>query len=99
MKIAPGVRLNLTKSGASARMGPRGAGVTVGTSDTTVSAGLPGTGLHVTGKVSPRPKRNGAVSTAAVQDAPPGLGGWLALLLILAALIWGILALIGWPAS
>lgn len=47
MKIAPGVRLNLTKTGVSARVGPKGVGMTVGASGTTLSAGLPGTGIHV----------------------------------------------------
>lgn len=51
MKIAPGVRLNLTKTGISARVGPKGAGVTVGTSGTTVSSGIPGSGLHVSKKL------------------------------------------------
>lgn len=61
MKIAPGVRLNLTKSGASVRVGPRGAGVTTGTSGTTVSAGIPGTGLNFSEKAKradqPEPRR------------------------------------------
>ena len=51
MKIAPGVRLNLTKTGASVRVGARGAGVTTGTSGTAVSAGIPGSGLHASKKV------------------------------------------------
>lgn len=48
-KIAPGVKLNLGKKGASVRLGGKGAGVTLGTSGkVTASAGIPGTGLYYT---------------------------------------------------
>jgi hypothetical protein len=50
MKIAPGLRLNLGKRGASVRVGTKGVGMTVGSSGKTVSAGLPGTGLSVSHK-------------------------------------------------
>lgn len=52
MKLAPGVRVNLNKSGPSVRVGPQGAGVTVGTKGTRATAGIPGTGLSYSGKVS-----------------------------------------------
>lgn len=48
-KIAPGVKLNFGKKGASVRFGGKSAGVTVGTSGkVTASAGIPGTGLYYT---------------------------------------------------
>ena len=62
MKIAPGVRINLTKKGVSARVGPRGAGITTGTSGTTVSAGIPGSGLHVSEKIKSKKKGRKAPS-------------------------------------
>lgn len=47
--IAPGVKLNFGKKGASVRLGGKGAGVTLGTSGkVTASAGIPGTGLYYT---------------------------------------------------
>ncbi len=48
IKIAPGVTLNLSKSGLSASFGPRGAKFTVGPKGTRQTVGLPGTGLYYT---------------------------------------------------
>lgn len=45
VKILPGVRLNLSGSGASVSLGPRGFRYTVGSKGTRVTAGIPGTGL------------------------------------------------------
>jgi tetratricopeptide (TPR) repeat protein len=47
-RIAPGLRLNVSKGGLSVSAGPRGARFTLGTSGTRATAGLPGTGLHYT---------------------------------------------------
>jgi len=47
-KIAPGVSLNLSKSGASVSLGPRGAKVTVGARGVRKTAGIPGTGMYWT---------------------------------------------------
>ncbi len=48
MKIAPGVTLNLSKSGGSVSLGPRGAKVTVGPRGVRRTVGFPGTGIHYT---------------------------------------------------
>lgn len=48
MKIAPGVTLNLSKSGLSTSFGPRGAKFTVGSRGTRQTVGLPGTGMYYT---------------------------------------------------
>lgn len=45
IKIAPGLRLNLSPSGLSASIGPRGASVSIGQRGTYLNTGLPGTGL------------------------------------------------------
>jgi hypothetical protein len=45
VKLAPGVRLNLSKSGASVSLGARGASVTVGPRGTYANVGIPGTGI------------------------------------------------------
>lgn len=47
-KVAPGVRLNLGKRGASVRVGRRGAGVTVGRRGLAATLSLIGTGLGYT---------------------------------------------------
>lgn len=45
VRLAPGLRLNLSKSGVSATLGRPGATVNVGRRGVEGSAGLPGTGL------------------------------------------------------
>jgi len=47
-KIAPGVTLNLSKSGGSFSFGPRGAKFTVGSRGKRATVGIPGTGLFYT---------------------------------------------------
>ena len=62
--IAPGVSLNLSRSGASVSFGPRGAKLTVGPGGRRVTVGLPGTGIHYTTTL-PRGRRGqGARSRA-----------------------------------
>jgi hypothetical protein len=91
MKIAPGIRLNLTKKGISARVGPRGLGVTTGTSGTTVSAGIPGSGLHVSQKVKAAPSQKARSETeSANKPATQGLGlfGWIGVAVIGFGILW-----------
>ncbi len=45
MTLFPGVRLNFSRHGVSASIGPRGASVTVGPHGSAVNFGIPGTGL------------------------------------------------------
>ncbi|HDR05954.1 MAG TPA: DUF4236 domain-containing protein [Candidatus Marinimicrobia bacterium] len=52
VQIIPGVTLNLSKSGPSLSFGPRGAKFTIGSSGKRVTAGIPGTGLFYTQKLS-----------------------------------------------
>ena len=51
LRILPGLRINLSKSGASTTIGPRGAGVNIGKDGITTNAGIPGTGLSYRQKV------------------------------------------------
>lgn len=48
VKIAPGMRINLSKSGPSVSAGPRGAKVTIGPGGRRVTVGVPGTGASYT---------------------------------------------------
>ncbi len=57
VKIAPGLTLNLSKSGASFSFGGRGAKVSLGPRGTHATVGLPGTGLFYTTKLSPKRSR------------------------------------------
>ena len=45
IKLAPGLRMNLSGSGASWTLGPRGASVGIGQRGTYLNSGIPGTGL------------------------------------------------------
>ncbi|MEA5153234.1 DUF4236 domain-containing protein [Raineyella sp.] len=77
VKIAPGVRLNLGKKSASVRFGGRGFGVTKSTTGrTTVSGGIPGTGVYYRETVkgaAPKPRRGHRVADqAAGPDEPHG---------------------------
>ncbi len=53
VSIIPGLRVNLSRSGASLSIGHRGAWYTVGPRGRRVSLGVPGTGVYWTEKVSP----------------------------------------------
>jgi S-DNA-T family DNA segregation ATPase FtsK/SpoIIIE len=46
IKIAPGIYINISKSGMSTTIGPRGASVNIGRNGTYINAGIPGTGLY-----------------------------------------------------
>ncbi len=48
VRLAPGVRINLSKGGASLTMGQRGRKVTIGKHGTYTTIGVPGTGLYHT---------------------------------------------------
>jgi len=51
LRILPGLKINLSKSGASASIGPRGADVNIGRNGVTTNASIPGTGLSYRQKV------------------------------------------------
>jgi hypothetical protein len=51
ISILPGVRINLSKSGASASIGPKGADVNIGPRGVTTNAGIPGTGMSYRSKL------------------------------------------------
>jgi len=72
MKIAPGLTLNLSKSGPSLSFGPRGAKVTVGRRGVRRTVGIPGTGLFytTTGGSSKSSRRGTGKGTACATDEP-----------------------------
>lgn len=81
VKIAPGLRVNFTHRGVSARIGPRGLGYTVNSSGRQhVSAGIPGSGIHMSKQIKParrqrRPQRD--ASPQAVEGNSAGSGSIL----------------------
>ncbi len=67
VKIAPGVTMNLSRSGLSASIGGRGFHQTYGPRGTRTTVGLPGTGVYVTDLNRQQPSRGftaGALVTA-----------------------------------
>jgi hypothetical protein len=76
ISILPGVRINLSKSGVSTSLGPRGADVNIGKDGVTANAGIPGTGL------SYRQKLGGGA---------PAKAGWLGILAVIGGLsLWAV---------
>lgn len=68
--IFPGVRINMSKGGLSASVGPRGADVNIGKKGITTSAGIPGTGLSYRSKLGHKGAGLGILLLIA------GLGYW-----------------------
>jgi hypothetical protein len=56
LKLLPGLKINLSKSGASATIGTKGAGVNIGRDGVTTNAGIPGTGISYRQKLGSRNK-------------------------------------------
>jgi len=52
IKLAPGLNINLSKSGISTTIGPRGANVNIGKTGAYLNTGIPGTGLYNRTKIS-----------------------------------------------
>jgi len=58
IKIIPGVRLNLSRSGISTSIGIRGVNLTLGKNGTYLNTGIPGTGIYKRQKISSNPKES-----------------------------------------
>lgn len=74
IKIAPGVRLNISKSGIGASFGPRGASLSVGKRGVYGNVGLPGTGVSYRTRLDTRGAPQGVVTDAASPAGTPGIG-------------------------
>jgi hypothetical protein len=60
IRIAPGISLNLSKSGISTSIGPRGAKLTLGRRGISQPLGIPGTGLSWRNQIAPARRRSSA---------------------------------------
>ncbi|WP_445003013.1 DUF4236 domain-containing protein [Halomonas mongoliensis] len=78
IRLAPGVRLNLSKRGLGLSVGPRGASLSMGPSGVHGHAGIPGTGLAYRRRLSGAGGRGGAPGTAATPGSAAALEGLLA---------------------
>ncbi len=103
-RIAPGVRLNLSKSGLSMTLGPRGVHYTVGPRGTRATLGLPGTGLFYTSYSSAHARHatgqhvasHGRAPAPAAQPSSPGARHYVEPMLPVAKIAVGIgLGLLG----
>lgn len=65
IRIAPGLTVNLSKSGASLSIGPRGAKYTIGPRGSRTTIGLPGTGLFYTVQHGKRVSAGATAATSA----------------------------------
>lgn len=82
VRIAPGVTLNLSKTGGSVSLGPRGAKYTVGPRGRRATVGIPGTGLFYTATRSGAGQSGGGRTSARAageaagfqERIPPKLG-------------------------
>jgi hypothetical protein len=92
IRILPGLRPNLSKSGVRTSVGGRGAWLTFGKRGVRTTVGLPGTGLSYTSTSGAA--QHGAALSHCDRSTPPGsaVRGWLWLALILCVIvfvIWG----------
>lgn len=97
--------MNFGKRGASISVGPRGARVTVGNGRTTVSSGIPGTGIYYRKTVSSRKKASPRPQYATPNNVTPkriNAIGWLLITVVLVPsvillatghILWGFLGL------
>ena len=73
LRVLPGVRINLSKSGTSTSIGPRSADVNIGRNGVSANAGIPGTGLSYRTKLA---KPHSAVIGVVVLVIGLGFAAW-----------------------
>ena len=98
IKIAPGISINLSKSGLSASAGVRGAHVTLGPRGVRRTVGIPGTGISYTDSSSAgsRPRRSRSNTRPTDDEAHEQVSSAQGCLTIIVAIvIVAILAAIG----
>ncbi len=65
LRIFPWLRLNVSKSGVSGSVGPRGADINIGRHGVTTNAGIPGTGISYRSKLGSHSGRLGILALIA----------------------------------
>jgi hypothetical protein len=65
LRIFPWLRLNVSKSGLSGSVGPRGADINIGRRGVTTNAGIPGTGISYRSKVGSHSSKLGVLALIA----------------------------------
>jgi hypothetical protein len=85
IRLLPGMRINLSKSGPSLSVGRRGATMNFGSKGTKMTVGLPGSGMSYSKKLSaPEPSNR------------PSAGRIIAVIVIIGAIVAGLAAIAGY---
>jgi hypothetical protein len=69
IRILPGIRLNLSKTGVSTSFGGRGLTTTIGHGKRRTTVGIPGTGMSYTTEAPLRSRKGAWVTTLAIVGA------------------------------
>ena len=77
IKLAKGVKLNLSKSGISTTIGGKGASINIGKNGTYLNTSIPGTGLYSRTKLSGNDKSNSLNSLMENATSKPSNSNWL----------------------
>jgi len=91
LRLIPGLRLNLSKSGVSASVGTRGAWLTFGRRGPRATVGIPGTGISYTEILTKRHAEQPYAVHSAAPPASRSTSAWtilLVLLVIAAVVAW-----------
>jgi hypothetical protein len=91
IRLFPGVRLNLSKSGISTSIGARGAWFTFGPRGTRTTVGLPGTGVSYTTQ-SPAHRHEQPPAPAPTSSPAPAVRPALVIAAVLALVLLAILS-------
>ena len=91
IKLFPGVKLNLSKSGISTSIGAPGATVNIGKRGTRATVGLHGTGIGYSAKLSTPVKTAISQKQAAIAGADKGEGDGTWFLWFIAAVAVGMI--------
>lgn len=87
-KIAPGIRLNVSKSGISTSVGGKGFTTNISKKGTRVTAGIPGTGIS-SSKLY-KSQKTASAAPQLVSTPKPGFGSYLVTALFIIGVLWAI---------
>ena len=95
IKILPGVKINLCKSGITTTIGVRGASVNIGKHGARGTVGIPGTGISYSEKLSELQVTENHLSQPVVQNIDPPRSAsslfWLIVIIAIAVVVFQIL--------
>jgi Protein of unknown function (DUF4236)/Bacterial SH3 domain len=86
VKILPGVRLNISRSGVSTTLGPNGASINLGKRGTRTTVGIPGTGISHSSLMSPTSESGEEQNSSPASTKKSGCGIWAIVAISLFAL-------------